>query len=151
LTAQQANEYAKALSAVYPLLIDKLNAYKTGLQISLTNPNNITPVQSFTPVNITSTQNTNPRPLLREKPLKYPPPVIRIGDVGTYMIGGDKYGFTVTDVRDRGKTVDIARGPYVETLKWRRPGRWIPSGKTAKQFRGSYVFGIKQDYIDPSY
>jgi hypothetical protein len=145
LTAQQANQYAEALSAVYPLIIDKLNAYNTALQISLTNSNNVAPVQSFT-VNVTPTQNT--QPLLRKKSS---PPVIRIGDVGTYMIGGDKYSFTVTDVQDQGKTVNIARGYYRETLKWRRPGRWIPLGETAGLFRGSYVFGVKEDYIGPSY
>jgi len=96
--------------------------------------------------------NMPTQPLRKGKPLKYPPPEIRIGDIGTYSIGGDRYGFTVTNIRNNGRSVDILHDDIdQETIEWRISGRWVTSGVLGRSFRGSYKFGYKVNYQDPGY
>lgn len=81
----------------------------------------------------------------------------------SYRIGGDSYGGEVLSIeetflsgRNKGlaKTVRILlfSEPELIERRWEQ-GRtvWVPKGKKTRDSRGSYVFGAREDYRDPSF
>ena len=124
-TIQQASQYKQALDAVYPLISNYLNLYSLN---TITNSKNIS-----------------------MKSLKYPPPTVQVGEVGTYKIGTDRYGFTVVNVNGRKIDIQLDGSNGTKTLEWRKPGRWVLSGTKARDFRGEYILGVKENYLDPNF
>jgi hypothetical protein len=149
-TIQQANQYSEALTAVYPLLLEKLQTYNTQQPI-LTIPRQPTvpivaartmtagvpvinipkqptvPMTAGVPVINVPRQPTAPKPTNQERKQV---PVVNIGDVGTYYSSaGLANPFRVINVTKNGTQIDIlfdAGGTI--TLVWRDnksyPANW---------------------------
>lgn len=87
---------------------------------------------------------------------------VKIGDVGQEIFstafGRSRwYGFTVREISKTGKKILLDfhnHISYTEPIwfEWRRPGHWIPKGKTARDYRcNSIVFGEGTNGCEPGF
>jgi len=131
VTSKQADDYAEALTAVYPLILQELHNYtmKTispvGLRIISQIPSQQTRrlIPSMQPI----VQPTNVPVITPRQTL----PKVSVGDFGKHYINNQVNRFVVVSVNNINRSIDILfEGGRQDTLYWRNsplyPAGWYP-------------------------
>jgi hypothetical protein len=85
-------------------------------------------------------------------------PEVNVGDKFTQEIGRDRYGYVVTDVKNKGREVHAQRknsagDRQTICITWRpRSNRWVNKLYTPKDEQHvRYVFGRATEHLDPHF
>ncbi len=75
-----------------------------------------------------------------------------VGTLATYRIGGDRYGYRVTESTAKRMVLRDEPGDrFDQVLTLRKTGQWIPEGYKPRESSGWYSFGYAENYLDPSF